>query len=88
MIPEQLRPRAVGGCLGQFVALPGKDERTALLGLAAQRLREGGLANARLTTDEDEAALPSDGGTETLTQHGTFALAPDEQWRTPCSGVL
>ena len=78
---EEIEPRAICGGLREVEAAPGEDERAPLRCLSAERFRERGLADACLSADQHEAAVPGDGSGEVLAQHAEFALAPDEHGR-------
>jgi hypothetical protein len=58
--------------------VPDEDEDTTLACLGANRLRERGLADPCLATDEHEAAAARDGGGERVTQQLLLPLAADE----------
>ncbi len=75
---EQFRPRAVGGRVGEIVASPYQHERAPLPRFGAECLREGGLADPRVTADEHEATMPGDGGDEMIAHQRQFPSPPDE----------
>jgi hypothetical protein len=73
--------------------VPGQDKGIALGGFPAKHLSEGGLADARLTADQHEAAAPSERCGEPFTRESEFAIPPNEergrwQWRVhACLGI-
>ena len=79
--PGDLDPGAVGRGLGPVVAVADEDVRARARRLAAERIREGGLANAGLTSDQDEAAPTIARRGQAVVQEGEFAVAPDQRWR-------
>src|SRR5205823_4543992 len=77
---ERLDPRAVGRGLREVVAAPDKDERALLGRLPAQRLGQGGLADARLAADEHQRPTPGQRRGQGSAKERQLALAPDERW--------
>jgi hypothetical protein len=54
--PGDLDPRAVGWGLRAVITVAAENVRARVRRLAAERIRERGLADAGLTSDQDEAA--------------------------------
>ena len=79
--PGDLDPRAVGRGLGAVVAVADEDVGARVRRLAAERIREGGLPDAGLAADQDEAALAIAHRSQAIVQEREFAVAPDQRWR-------
>src|SRR5262245_40566006 len=84
---EEIEPGTIGRGVGEVIAVTGEDERAALRGLAGQVVSQGGLADARLATDEHEATMAADGGCQLFAQKDLLAAAPDE-WRGRSPGMI
>jgi hypothetical protein len=76
---EEIDPGTVGRGLGKVVAASDQHQRALLSCLPRQCLGERGLADPRLPTDQNEAAVPCEGGIEVLAQEGEFARTPNKR---------
>jgi hypothetical protein len=75
-----LDPRAVGWGLGAVIAVAGEDVRPRLRRRAAERIRKGGLADARLAADQDHAAPAMTRHGQPVVEEGEFAVPTDRGW--------
>src|SRR5262245_51747554 len=72
-----LDPRAIWRGVGPVVTVAGENVRAHIRRLAAEHIREGGLPDAGLTINQDEAAPTTLGGRQPVVEEGEFAVAPD-----------
>jgi hypothetical protein len=59
----------------------GEDGQTRVRRLAGELIGEGGLADAGLTADQDEAPPTTARRGQAVVQEGEFAVAPNQRWR-------
>ena len=78
--PEELTPRTESRDTADFVAASEGDRGAPYGGFLGQIIGQGGLADAGLTTKEDEAAMTGECRGQLLAQEDLLPLPADDHW--------